>query len=123
VKEIHNVRQHPEERRRRWFCDEDFELIVWFEEPETIVRFELSYDIQRNWRALRWSDRSGFSHHFVDDGEDRPHRNATPMLIPSLDPPPVEMFAAFEARGRSLEPSILSFVCDRLTEYRAQSAS
>src|SRR5213080_3252392 len=43
LNELVNVRQHPEEHHRHWFCDEEFELIVWFEESDRIVLFELSY--------------------------------------------------------------------------------
>lgn len=119
MKEITNVRQHPSEHRRRWFCDEDFELIVWFEEPDRIVMFELSYDLQGDWRALRWREASGFEHFTVDDGEDRPHRNAAPMLRPNPKVPPKEMFDAFESRSNSLDSHVAGFVRTRLFEYRA----
>jgi hypothetical protein len=119
MKELLNVRQHPEESRRRWFVDPDFELIVWVDEEERITTFELSYDLQDNWRAIRWTSGVGGSHHVVDDGEDRPHRNAAPLLRPGDGAPPPELIAQFRSRSAELEPAIRDFVVSRLEEYQS----
>jgi len=119
MREIPNVRQHPGESRRRWFVDDYFELIVWFDRADRIVLFELSYDLERDWRAIRWNAALGCSHFRVDDGEDRPHRNAAPLLRVIVEAPPAEMLEAFEAHSQTLDPDIAATVTARLLEYRA----
>src|SRR4051794_24039581 len=114
MREILNVRQHAGESRRRWFCDDYFELIVWFDMADEIVMFELSYDMSENWRAIRWKIGSGCTHHTVDDGEDRPHRNATPLLRPAGESPPAEVFDGFAERSGLLEEAIGTFVNGKL---------
>ena len=48
------TRQSTREPRRRWFSDDDFDLVVWFSDSGVIVGFELCYDRSRVERA-RWS--------------------------------------------------------------------
>ena len=119
MREILNVRQHTDESRRRWFVDDYFELIVWFDAADRIVLFELSYDLEHDWRAIRWNAADGCTHFRVDDGEDRPHRNATPLLRKATDPPPEAMWDAFERQSGSLDEAVLPVVAVRLREYRS----
>jgi len=81
--ETPNVRQIKGEPRRRWFSDEDLELIVWFGEDDRIVGFQLCYEIEKQPKALTWRESGGFLHSGIDDGENRGrHHKATPILIP-----------------------------------------
>lgn len=41
--ELKDVRQIPNDGFRRWFTDEDFDLIVWYEDDK-ITGFQLCYD-------------------------------------------------------------------------------
>jgi len=66
------VRQKKGEPHRRWFADEYFDLLVWEDETGEIVGFELSYDKNRDQRALTWEKQKGYHHFKVDDGESRP---------------------------------------------------
>ena len=54
--EIKNVRQIPGEDTRRWFVDENTDLIVWFSPPDgkTISGFQLCYDKKSVQRCLTW---------------------------------------------------------------------
>jgi len=120
MREIANVRQRTGESRRRWFYDDYFELVVWFREAGAITQFELSYDLDRDWRAIRWKEGTACTHYRVDDGEDRPHRNAAPMLRTTSGGPPDEVFTRFAARCSpgGLEAEIGEFVVGRLGEWR-----
>lgn len=69
LKEAKNVMQVPGEPRRRWFDDEDFDLIVWFEPGEEIWGFQLCYDREKKPRALTWTRRYGYKHAGIDNGE------------------------------------------------------
>ena len=42
--ELKGVQQIADERRRRWFSSTDMDLIVWYDEDDSIAGFELYYD-------------------------------------------------------------------------------
>ncbi len=53
--EIPNVRQIPGEDFRKWFVDENTDLIVWFDQPrERITGFQLCFDKKSVQRCLTW---------------------------------------------------------------------
>ncbi|QEN08583.1 hypothetical protein EXM22_11525 [Oceanispirochaeta crateris] len=53
--EIENVRQVPGEDHRRWFLDENTDLIVWYDSSgEKITGFQLCYDKKSVQRCLTW---------------------------------------------------------------------
>ena len=44
LSEIKNARQVPGEGKRRWFRDDDFDLIIWYDDSDTVFGFQLCYD-------------------------------------------------------------------------------
>src|SRR5438874_11368928 len=48
--------------RRRWFSDDDFDLIVGLDSRDAIMWFELCYDRSRVERALTWTPTVGYHH-------------------------------------------------------------
>lgn len=64
-----NIRQGEGEPPRRWWSDEYFDLIVWFEPPGQIWGFQLCYDRNYAPRALTWTAVKGYTHGGIDDGE------------------------------------------------------
>ena len=50
--EVEHVRQRAGEPRRRWFASDDLDLIVWLDEADRFVGFQLCYDKGRSERAL-----------------------------------------------------------------------
>jgi len=110
---------YEREPNRRWFSDDDFDLIVWFSEAATIVAIQLCYDKSGTERAVTWSRPRGHEHFRVDDGEHSPLRNETPLLVangPFRTDRLVEMFLRASV---TLEPAIRSFVVARLLEIPA----
>ena len=80
--EFTNVRQIPGEPRRRWFTCEDLELVVWFDESDDPMGFQLCYKNGGSEYAVTWNPDRGFSHKMIDDGEQRPGKHkATPILV------------------------------------------
>ncbi len=69
LKEARHVTQVKGEPRRRWFEDEYFDLIVWFEPGDEISGFQLCYDREKNPRALTWTKKHGYKHAGIDNGE------------------------------------------------------
>ncbi|HZF07034.1 MAG TPA: hypothetical protein VE932_22045 [Patescibacteria group bacterium] len=112
------TRQSTREPRRRWFSDDDFDLVVWFSDSGVIVGFELCYDRSRVERALVWSNVGGYGHFRVDTGESTPQKNLTPILLAdsallSKD----RVTAGFLEVSANLDPAIRSFVLARLQEF------
>ncbi len=118
LKEYKIVRQIKGEASRRWFSDEYFDLIAWFHEQGEIVGFQLCYDIERFPRALTWKQEGGYTHHRIDNGENRPGKmKASPILVADgiFDPLPVA--ERFKNESLLLEPSLAEFVYQKLLSY------
>lgn len=120
IAEIPYVKNIENEPRRRWFADDDFDLIVWYDLRDRIVGFQLCYDKQKNQRAFTWKDPGSLRHDRVDDGESHPGQyKSTPILISdgSFDAPRVT--EQFRSRCALLDPSISSLVIEKLGEWRS----
>ena len=60
LKEIEGVRQIPEDGPRRWFVDDNMDLIVWYDENhDNINGFQLCYDKKSVQRCLTWQRNAG----------------------------------------------------------------
>ena len=104
---------------RRWFFDEDFDLIVWQSDDSAVTAFELCYDKSSFERAITWNPEQGYGHFRVDSGEDNPMRNRTPILVTDGAFPKAEVIARFTQASIDLEPAIRAFVLERLQQLRA----
>jgi len=109
--------QSPQGRRRRWFSDDDFDLVVWFSDSGAIVEFELCYDKPRVERALVWSHVDGYAHFRVDTGEATPLKNLAPMLIGDGPLAKDEVIPRFLEASARLDPAIRRFILARLQEF------
>ena len=119
MKEIRDVRQIPGEPRRRWFSDEDFDLIVWTDPEDQMIGFQLCYDKEIKQKALTWLKDDGYQHSRIDDGDNPGKMKSSPVL---------EADGHFDREGigrRFLETrgdvpeKIADFVYDRITRYRS----
>ena len=116
--EITNVRQITGESRRRWFTDEYFDLIVWFDPKHHINGFQLCYGKPENEHALTWREESGFTHHAVDGGENKPGKQKeTPILVPDGAFPYRAIVEKFEAAGDRLETDLKEFIYEKLSAH------
>ena len=119
LKEYKYVRQIEGEAKRRWFTDEYFDLIVWFDYTNnTVLGFQLCYDIAHKHRALTWQKHSGYTHHRVDDGENRPGKmKATPILVADGLFEYHKIAEEFKKASKHLEKSLSEFIYDKLVQY------
>jgi hypothetical protein len=83
LRELRQVRQIAGESRRRCSSDPDMGLAVWTDEDGGITDFELCCDKEHTEQAVRWIKGKGFDHKRVDDGEQSPWDNLTPILVPA----------------------------------------
>ena len=80
--------------------------------------FHLYYDIYRDQRALFWTKNSGFSHHEVDTGENRPGKpKGTPMIMDGGRFDKAAVVNEFKNRSHGLPPDVASFILSRIDAY------
>ena len=118
LREIANVRQVEGEPRRRWFQDEQLDLVVWEDPVQGVIGFQLAYDKQRDEHALTWMGGLGFSHERVDNGEGRPGRyKGTPILVSDGTFNMEDLAPDFLALSEGLDRALRDFIYKKLLEY------
>ncbi|MFW5801518.1 MAG: hypothetical protein ACOCVC_05770 [Spirochaeta sp.] len=124
LREITNVRQIPEEGTRRWFRDENFDLIVWYEpdNPNQMHGFQLCYDAQGSERAVTWRRTSGYQHHRIDTGEEPFSPKRTPILIEDGHFSPGSVLSSFRKAAKEIDPDITAAVSGILADYPEASS-
>jgi len=116
--ESKHVRQIPGEAKRRWYTADSLELIVWIEQDETIVGFQLCYEANGNSKAVTWDSSSGFLCSGIDDGDVRfgKHKQ-TPILVTNGQFRKSEILALFSSESEGLPEEYARFVRAKLEEY------
>ena len=56
LRELKNIRQIDGERRRRWFADDEMDLILWFSPEKRLDGFEICYDKLGGTRTITWKN-------------------------------------------------------------------
>jgi hypothetical protein len=123
LKELKSVTQH-EGGFRRLFEDDFFDLFIWYESPQLqqeMIGFQLCYDKWGRERALTWRKRTGFTHSWIDTGEDSPETNRTPILVPGGNFDPEWIIPLFKQSSVEVDSLIKSFVLNKLEEYKRHS--
>ncbi|MEQ1775063.1 MAG: hypothetical protein ABL891_14900 [Burkholderiales bacterium] len=118
LREIGNVHQQDPALRRRWFCDDYFDIFVWEKPGGAIVEIQLCYDRTLRERVLRWRDSAGFAHHGIDGGDQSLFKNMTPIMVADGVFPLTDVLERFDARATHIEPRIRDFIRERLLDYR-----
>ena len=93
---------------------EDPALDVPRQEAAGISSFEFCYDKPQDEHVLRWREGEGFRHARVDDGEDNPARNRTPIHVADGEFDLGRLAARFRQLGSDIDPEIYRFVLARL---------
>jgi hypothetical protein len=97
--------------RRRWFQDDEMDLIVWYRPEGLPEGFQLCYRAEDGGeRALTWRPPHGFSHARVDSGDARPDKNMTPILLADGPVPWTRVKAEFNQRAGELESAVRTLV-------------
>jgi hypothetical protein len=123
LREIGNVHQQDPQLRRRWFCDDYFDIFAWERPGGEIVELQLCYDRAVHERVLRWRETAGYAHHGIDSGEDSLFKNMTPIMVADGVFPLTEVLEKFDVCAACIEPRIRDFIRQRLLDYGACSAA
>jgi len=111
------ARQIDGESHRRWFGDDDWDLIVWQSASGEVVGFQICYDRTSEEHALTWRQDCGFTHQRVDDGQGSPHYSQTPVLMPDGEVDIQRLTHIFIDKSGALDPDIVQFIRAKLLEY------
>jgi hypothetical protein len=114
LREFPNIRQ-PE--GRRWFADDYFDLIVWFDQRGEIIGFQLCYDVLGDEHALTWHRNTGFGHQRVDDGDLQRPFKATPILVADGPFDAAAVAPAFAERSREMDQQVSRFVLGKIEGF------
>ena len=116
--EMKNVRQRPEEGSRRWFADDEFDLIVWYSHEGDLLGFQLCYDKRGSERAFTWKTDGSFTHSRVDSGDSILSGMKKTAVLVADGTPEVQIVAeAFRKAAREIDPSIVKLVVDHLARF------
>jgi hypothetical protein len=119
LEEVKNVpQQDGAPGYRRWFADDELDLIVWYSTSGQIRGFQLCYDIKGDERAFTWREERGLTHTAIDAGEDSPLHNRSPILVSDPRASVEKAVASFKARSKTIDPAIVEFVSTKLTSTR-----
>jgi hypothetical protein len=111
------VRQIKDEGFRRWFLDEDFDLIIWYENNE-IVGFQLCYDKKDdNEKALTWRKGDRYVHNKIDNGESSYSNKMTPILVSDGIFNKSIVAERFRGKAIKMEYGLADFIYRKLQDY------
>jgi hypothetical protein len=119
LSEIKDSRQIENEGPRRWFTDEYFDLIVWYEKKgKAVAGFQLCYDRGYKERALTWRRGEGFNHERIDDGELPGRMKMTPVLVPDGVFDHTSIAERFHRSSGQIDPEIRDLVYEKVIHYK-----
>jgi hypothetical protein len=111
------VTQPSDVGRRRWWVDDDLDLIVWLAADSSLLGFRLCYDKFNDERALTWTVDAGYLHHRVDTGESNPTKNRTPILVEDGPVDGERLRSQFLDRSSEMDPRVRDLVIDKLSRH------
>ena len=102
---------------RRWFEDDYFILIVWYNISEgAVFSFQLCYNKYYDEHALTWERRSGFLHNRIDNKREPGKYAPTPILVDDGIFPAEDILKKFMKSCKNIDEKVSSFVVIRLIE-------
>ena len=116
--ELPSNKQVPGERKRRWFFCHDLDLVVWFDDKDHPVAFQLAYDKYRDERSITWDTEKGYRHYAVDEGNPFAGKTQTPLLFADGVFDANRIIDLFKSLATEMPPDIATFVLHKLSDYR-----
>ena len=117
LSEITNTRQIPGEGKRRWFRDDEFDLIVWYDDNNTVFGFQLCYDKLLGERALTWKKSGSYQHDAIDDGEVPFGNKMSPILVADGSFDKKRIAQVFVDKSAQIEQEIVDLVIEKVQNY------
>lgn len=107
--------QSSDAHRRRWFANDELDLILWLDERGDALGFQLCYDKLTGEKALTWHNDEGYTHLGVDDGEGRPGAyKSSPTLCKELPMDADRVSRIFRRNAKNLGIELQQFVLQHI---------
>ena len=119
MRKIRWVQQDGSGRERHWFQDEYFDFFAWTDATGEVVAFQLCYDRMNRERVIAWNESAGFMHRRIDDGEELPTRNLSPLLVADGWFAADRVTAEFDARSTSMASRLREFIGMKIAQVPA----
>lgn len=114
--EIGNLDQKDPGLLRRWFFDDEMDLLVWLD-GDRIHGFQLCYDKTGDQRALTWFSDRGFTHNRVDERDDKIGIfRGTALLVSDGVLDSERVAARFKALSADIDADISAFVYEKILQ-------
>ena len=120
LRELLPTRQIPGEPRRRWFNSPRCDLIVWLQDDDVPLGFQLCYDKDEVEHALTWIRNRGFNHMRVETHRRSAYgeglQKGTPLLVSDGVFDARRLLEIFNDEGRQVPPEFAALVSEKLKE-------
>lgn len=121
LREISDLTQTSDNLNRRWFADTEMDLFVWYDRDANIIKFQISYDKNKDEQVITWNSSNGFSHHLIDDNRSPDRMKASPLLSDRSRLEVEKVTACFIRSGQKLEHELYEYVLNRLQQHSSHS--
>jgi hypothetical protein len=101
---------------RRWFEDYFFDLIIWYNEKNEKIGFQLCYDVNGKEKAITMKGEY-YIHNRVDQGDELPGMNMTPVLVQDGVFKKDEILERFIKESKKIDIDIVNYVIEGIQKY------
>jgi len=112
-REIQAVRQNENEPHKRWFNSPKMDLFIWSNSDDKIIKYQLTYTLRPEKKALTWHEKSGLTHAQVD-GSRSGNYPASPILIADDQCDMNLLLTLFIENSAEMEHEIKTFIIDTI---------
>ena len=119
LKEFEGIRQTAAGRRRNFVAD-GYDLYAWYDDNEHLYGFQLVYGLGDEQKALTWTEKEGYFHNNVDEGESGRFKQ-TPLLVPDGVFAPAALLARLEPLMVEVEAPVRELVLDRIRGFSTKN--
>lgn len=116
--EFRKVRERSAEETRRWFHNEYFDLIIWYDKSYKVNAFKLCYDKLEDEKLLMWNNKGFISHELFNINEDLLKK------VEQTKPGNQSFFVTdsvvnrFKNDSKTIDERIANFVYEKIIEYK-----
>ena len=118
LRELENIKQVVGDPRRRWFTDDYFDIIVFYDQDDKPLGFHLCYCKNENERILVWKKNAGYQHGSVDAGKIFfGRRKGSPLMVSDglFEKPTVTEY--FHTAKSGIDSVVADFIENRIAEH------
>ena len=114
-----DVRQRPGEGYRRWFLNNYFDIIVWYEKKDGDIKgFQICYEKNGREKAFTWEPKAVSSHYVSTSGFDKSESSFdSAILMGHAGKIPGEVIDKLNSDQGELDSDLLNNFIEKITSY------